>query len=218
MISASYAFLRALLRLTQDGREPPTVATTVPFISPLIGMLARGPAFFNGLSDRYGPPIYTLRLPGTRLYMVNSAALITAIEAATSIGLLSNTMPTAFWVVYHMFSDPTLLQECRRELSAAVQEQGVVCTLDLAVVRNSCPVLLSTFQEVFRFYGISVGVRVVQEDSMLEGKYLLKKGSTVIIPGSVQHNLRSVWGDAVDTFDYKRFIPEQGSKVDCRTR
>lgn len=38
VIAATYIFLQALLRLTQDSREPPAVLKTVPFISPILGM------------------------------------------------------------------------------------------------------------------------------------------------------------------------------------
>lgn len=33
-----YLLLRALVRLTQDSREPPMVETTIPFITPILGM------------------------------------------------------------------------------------------------------------------------------------------------------------------------------------
>ncbi len=38
-VGAAYILLRALLHFTHDAREPRAVATSIPFISPLIGML-----------------------------------------------------------------------------------------------------------------------------------------------------------------------------------
>jgi hypothetical protein len=35
---AVYAFLQWLLKYTQDPREPPPLATSIPFLSPIIGM------------------------------------------------------------------------------------------------------------------------------------------------------------------------------------
>lgn len=41
-----YAFLQWLLKYTQDAREPPALATSLPFISPLIGMLRKKTKFY----------------------------------------------------------------------------------------------------------------------------------------------------------------------------
>lgn len=41
-VGTTYAFLFALLRLTQDPKEPPAIATTIPFISPIVGVLSSG--------------------------------------------------------------------------------------------------------------------------------------------------------------------------------
>ncbi len=38
-IVATYLFLRFLLYLTHDPREPPAIAIEIPFVSPLIGMI-----------------------------------------------------------------------------------------------------------------------------------------------------------------------------------
>lgn len=37
-IGAGYVFLKALVYLTQDPKEPPVVAGKIPFISPAIGI------------------------------------------------------------------------------------------------------------------------------------------------------------------------------------
>lgn len=42
-----YVLLRALLRLTQDSREPPVVETTIPFISPILGMGSKKGEFYT---------------------------------------------------------------------------------------------------------------------------------------------------------------------------
>jgi hypothetical protein len=36
--AATYVFLRCLLALTQDAKEPPALETAIPFLSPVIGM------------------------------------------------------------------------------------------------------------------------------------------------------------------------------------
>ena len=44
------------------------------------------------------------------------------------------------------------------------------------------------------------------QDTLLDNKYLLKKGATVLMPSIVIHTDPSVWGEEVETFDHKRFL------------
>lgn len=79
--AATYIFFCAFLHLTQDAKEPPLVATAVPFLSPLIGMVRWSMGFYTHMRDKYkNMPIYTLRLPGIRLYIVNSTNLIPVVQ------------------------------------------------------------------------------------------------------------------------------------------
>ncbi|KAI1439191.1 cytochrome P450 [Xylaria sp. CBS 124048] len=72
-----YALLWVSLQSTQDAREPRAMDTSIPFISPLINMVMRGSTYFQSRSSE---PIYTLRLPGARLYIVNSTSLIPPVQ------------------------------------------------------------------------------------------------------------------------------------------
>ncbi|KAI0436280.1 cytochrome P450 [Xylaria telfairii] len=47
---------------------------------------------------------------------------------------------------------------------------------------------------------------LLKETAKIE--YFLKKGSTIIIPSSVHHTNRAIWGKTVETFLHKRFIRE----------
>jgi hypothetical protein len=78
--ASTYLFLRLLLRLTQDAREPPAILTGLPFVSPLIGMIREKSRFHIRLRDTYRLPIYTLRLPFLRMYIVNSTELIPLLQ------------------------------------------------------------------------------------------------------------------------------------------
>lgn len=123
---------------------------------------------------------------------------------------VANTIPTAFWVIYRIFSDPVVLQECRNEVSQAVQHDGDgVSTIDLTYILNSCPILTSTYHEVFRYHGLANSVRVVSEDHMLDNKYLLKKGGLVMISARAQHSNPAVWGEDVGEFRHRRFVKGQ---------
>ena len=133
-----------------------------------------------------------------------------------SQAILGNTLPSTFWMVYHVFSDPVVLQDIRDELARGVttttSPDGKTKSIDLAFVKGSCPILLSTFQEMFRYNGIGVSARIALEDHLLDGKYLLKKGSTVMIPAHVQHTNPEAYGGSVYEFNHKRFVKTPGVK------
>ena len=122
---------------------------------------------------------------------------------------VANTIPAAFWVIYRIFSDPVVLEACRSEVSKTVTDGGDFTTIDLTLVLNACPVLLSTYYEVFRYYGMANSVRVVSEDHVLGGQYLLKKGGLVMMSARAQHTNPAEWGDNVGEFDFKRFAKRE---------
>jgi hypothetical protein len=131
--------------------------------------------------------------------------------------LVANTIPTAFWTIYHVFSDPTVLRECREEVERTVTLETLlegngdeVRTISAAAIKEGCPTLASTFQEVLRIHGMANSVRVVSENHVLDGKYLLKKGGLVMVPARVQHRSKEAWGDNADEFDHRRFIRKPG--------
>ncbi|KAK8042957.1 cytochrome P450 [Apiospora phragmitis] len=94
-------------------------------------------------------------------------------EVGACLAFVNNTVPAAFWALYHLYADPAVLRDY----------------LDVDRVRSACPILRSTVHEVFRFRGIGTGmVRRVLEDQRLGGGgggggggsgYLLKKGGLV---------------------------------------
>ncbi|ROV92756.1 hypothetical protein VMCG_09085 [Cytospora schulzeri] len=403
-LAAAYIFLYALLHSTQNSKEPPTIETSLPFVSPLFGLISGMQKYCLHLRDKYGLPIYTLRMPGQRIYIVNSLSLIqplqrhfktiafapieaqaaatvmgvgpagntiigsdklleddsylstfvpslhpalspgpgldainnaaiqyfadsleqlsgngpTTVElfswvrrqlfmattesiygpqnpfrnpaleeawykfepgimvhmfkawpsvlarkslharehvlipafekyfannghhhgsllvqcryghntghglrgrdlAATEIGQMvasiTNSVASAFWMVYHVFSDPAVLDDCRKEVEQLVRvDVDDICTIDMAKVMSSCPILLSTWQETLRYVHIGIAARVVMEDIMLDNKYLLKKGATVMTVTPVQHTDESLWGPTVASFDHCRFLRESGKK------
>lgn len=57
---------------------------------------------------------------------------------------------------------------------------------------------------------------MILEDHLLDDQFLLKKGNILLIPGVVQHQDRSVWGDNVLEFYHKRFVVEAGGKKGSR--
>lgn len=151
---------------------------------------------------------------------------IARFELAPAIASLVNTAPAAFWMLIHIYSSPSLLDDLRQKLSAFVTVSSassgvsttpsIVQNLDMTEIIKDCPLLMSLLQEVLRLQSTNAAGRMVLEDTMLSHKYLLRKGSMLLIPAAELHNKSSVWGPSVDDFDPYRFVEntEQGkSKI-----
>ena len=136
---------------------------------------------------------------------------IARFEVVTLIGTLTSTIRTVTWMLYHIYSTPSILAELRDEIPAVMSTsttpQGVrLRSLDITRLRANCPVLGSTFQEVLRWHALGTAVRQVMRDTLLENKYLLKKDSMVLMPSVVMHTDPNLWGPDVGAFNHKRFL------------
>jgi cytochrome P450 len=166
-------------------------------------------AYFKKNSHRQGSALVRARYEHSIEHQVPLNDIARS-EFSSGVALLANTVPTTFWMLFHIYSDSEVLAHCRAELSSVVvrstgKEGGHINTIDMSKVKTSCPMFLSTFKEVLRLHSTSVSARLVMEDHMLDDQYMLKKGSTVMMPGPVQHTFEDIWGPNVDVFDYKRF-------------
>ncbi|KAI5210029.1 hypothetical protein E4T39_00452 [Aureobasidium subglaciale] len=134
-------------------------------------------------------------------------------QATLPIGMLSNTVPTMYWTIWELFCRPDVLAAVREEIEQkAVVRQDDGHALDVAKLKSSCPILLSVFQETQRVRHIHAAIRKVLEDTMLDGKYLLKAGNYVQMPGNSIHLNTKIWGDAAAEFDPYRFLPKASDK------
>jgi cytochrome P450 len=147
-------------------------------------------------------------------HQIHDLVDVARLEVAGAFGTISNSAPAAFWLLYHLFSHPHILEECRRELSTLVEERDETCYLNANGIPKQCPTILSSFNEVLRYHGVQVSLRKVVEDHALDDKYLLKEGSALMMPATVQHFDPQIWGPNSGEFDHKRFIPtgHDGSK------
>jgi len=135
---------------------------------------------------------------------------IARMETATVLGVVSNTTPSSFWMLYDIYSRPSLLATLRDEVrnNALKKLPSGEMIIDLAAMRDHCPMLLATFQEVLRIRSNSAPTRFVTNDVVLADKYLLKKGRVLLMPGMNMNNEPSIWGDDASTFDPTRFKKE----------
>ncbi|KAG9556392.1 cytochrome P450, partial [Aureobasidium melanogenum] len=135
---------------------------------------------------------------------------ISRMETATVIGVVSNTTSSSFWMLYEVYSRPALLAQLRdevREHALKKNESGKMI-IDLAAMRDNCPNLLATFQEVLRTRSNVAPTRFVMDDVVLSDKYLLKKGRVLVMPGMSMNYESGIWGDDSKTFDPTRFKKE----------
>ena len=135
-------------------------------------------------------------------------------ECGGGIAILVNTVPSTFWMLYHIYSNPAILSDLRQELSGIVQktqdvDEKLIYRIDITAIKTSCPLLTSTFQEVLRFRAMGSSVRRVMEDTLLDGKYLLKKDGVVQMPSRVVHTDPTIWGPDVCEFNHKRFTKKE---------
>lgn len=180
----------------------------------------------KALSDYYvaGGDAYASRLIRARCAVHEKHQIpqadIERFDMALSFGLLANSVPVAFWVIYYMYSDASLLAEVREGIDAVVGTSSIgsrtsseheksVIKVNIKEVTERYPLLRSFVTEVLRLQTTNVSPRVVQEDTVIGGKYLLKKGNVVMMPSAAAHRDRNSWGSSAAEFDPYRFVPQQ---------
>ncbi|KAL9126882.1 MAG: hypothetical protein Q9217_004140 [Psora testacea] len=134
------------------------------------------------------------------------------LEVGTLIGILANTIPSIFYMFVHIYSNPELTSDIRKELETegfTGMPDEIAQNPRLLAIQESCPLLYSTFQELLRVHAKGANSRFVREDVMLDDKYLLRKGMVVQMPMAVMHSDIGAWGDDVDEFKPRRFLKQK---------
>ena len=136
---------------------------------------------------------------------------IARFEVGGILAILDNTVPAAFWMLFYVFSIPSITMDLRLELENAVETKtdgrGVTLrTLNVTSMKEKCPLLGFTFQETLRHRSCGVLTREVLQDLFLNDEHLLKAGSIIQIPSRVIHTDSALWGTTVEEFDPRRFI------------
>lgn len=133
-------------------------------------------------------------------------------EVGGSIAVLVNTAPSAFWTLLLLHSHPSLLNDIRKEIDACtettIENGSTVKTIDITTLKESCPLLLSSYQEVLRYRSMGTSVREVMEDTYLD-QWLLKKGAMLQMPSRIIHQDPDLWGANVTEFNPRRFLLEE---------
>ncbi|CZR46188.1 uncharacterized protein FPRO_11635 [Fusarium proliferatum ET1] len=144
----------------------------------------------------------------------NARALLGSILA-----IVGNTIPTTFWLLISIFSRPDLLKEIRSELEATLENSfsGTIC-LDYTTIREKWPVFMSTYDEVLRMTSGIATVRYTNEDTLIQDRWLLKKGAQVQMPTAFIHADPTTWGADADVFDHTRFLKSKVLTKEQKTR
>lgn len=140
------------------------------------------------------------------------------IETTFCAAVFGNTAPTAHWILWEPFSRPAVLESLRDEIEREAVKgiKGDGFTLDVAALKQKCPLLLSILEETQRTRHIHANIRAVLEDTLLDDQYLLKKGAYLQMPGSPIHHNPQIYGVDPDSFDAYRFVDREkgGHKTD----
>ena len=136
------------------------------------------------------------------------------LEVGTLIGILANTIPTIFYLLVHIYHDPDLLSDIRKELAnqdLLGSPEEIARNPKLLSMPELCPLLHSTFQELLRVHALGTSARYILDDVILDDKYLLRKGMIVQMPMAVMHNDPTAWGDDVASFQPRRFLKQKNT-------
>ncbi|KAL8789559.1 MAG: hypothetical protein Q9195_006786 [Heterodermia aff. obscurata] len=159
---------------------------------------------------------------------------IAALEIAILSAALSNSIRTTFWVIYHVYSSPNLLQDLRQELGAQTKREEIAQGERDEKGESRNPILASIVKETIRAHTTGATTRYVARDTALSAlsssstnknrEYLLKRGSLVVIPMESIHANTSLWGHDAERFDPHRFckdtngLKEDGTRVRLTNR
>ena len=134
-------------------------------------------------------------------------------DLINSFALVANTVPTAFWCIYYLFSRPELLEELRASIESHSthfmgEESITMSTVDVHVLITQVPLLSGIVKEVLRVLSASASVRVLTENTVLDDKYKLKKNALVFLPAPGLHFSTSIFGNDATEFNPERWSSE----------
>jgi len=133
-------------------------------------------------------------------------------DVTVATPLLINSAVAAFWCCYELYSHPELLSEMRDGLRATARTSPSdnFLHMDVDQVSAKFPKWEAFVREVLRLKAYNLSARAVLRDTTLEGGYLLKKDSILLIPSAEIHSDPEMWGTAAEEFRPERFLKEGG--------
>lgn len=142
-------------------------------------------------------------------------------EISVMLAATTNTIPTMFWYMAHVWTRPELVEQLRAEVAEAdsclrgriIPPDGTKeMTIRFNELDAKCPLLGSCYREAIRLSSQILTLRRVATDTVITDgdgcSYLLKAGNDVMIPAKVVHRNTATWGEDVDEFNPTRFLPD----------
>ena len=131
----------------------------------------------------------------------------------------ANAIPTLYWLLCNICSNPSLTQEIREEVVAIVSETKTEngkreMSVDITKFETHCPLLVSCYRETIRISNAQLGTRRVMKDTFISDgthSYLLREGCDVQIPSGVAHLSPDYWGSDFASFRSRRFLTPPGT-------
>lgn len=118
----------------------------------------------------------------------------------------TNTRKAAFWLLYHLLSNPSLIPLIREECAPAFSKGALV---NIDHLHNNCPTLEHAWLETLRLSSNSASARVLTRDTVIGGR-LMRKGNKILVPYRLLHFNESVFGEEIQDFRPQRFEGRAG--------
>ena len=165
--------------------------------------------YFSRGGHHSGSDLVKVRVNLTERELIQSD--IAGLECVNGQALLFNSVPTAFWTLWHVYSNGKILDAIRKEVEAITGIKEGWKTIALHKLKD-LRILASTIHETLRHRSNGIGARIVVENTVLEDKYHLKKGSYVMLDNHSLHLHKSTWGSDSEAFDMCRFVESTDQK------
>ena len=141
------------------------------------------------------------------------------------LAIISSPIPTTFWLLAYIFSQPSLLAAVREEVERNLRNDDrndknavKVISIDTSQSRDRCPLFVSAYEEVLRLTAGIATTRYTIEDTLVNNEYLLRKGCSIQMPTAFIHVDPASWGpDALD-FKADRFLKSKLSREEQANR
>lgn len=161
--------------------------------------------FFAEKSDSKASQLVKNRADVLRRYAIPEAD-IARFETANGFGILLNLLPTAYWTIWHIFSNQELLHAVRKEAKAALGPDASLRSDASTNAFQRLPLLTSVMNEALRYNTTGAAVRRIMKDHLLNGHLLLKKDSYCLVPNKGAHFDSNQWGQEARLFQPDRFL------------
>lgn len=141
------------------------------------------------------------------------------------MGVFPNLINITTWALWHLIGDPELMTAIRAEVDGLAEASRPSATesrdkvVDISLVRESCPLLMSLWYELLRVYAANSNItRLVTHDSVFSGILAFRRKALIVAPMLPHQHSYSSWGEDADTVRADRFLGEDGQVDTTRVK